>query len=283
MQRTSRFLRTRRGASAVIAVGLLSAAVPAVALADGSSILGGARNPAGGTSQALGHETQIIADTPANSYGTRQSNKGAGGGAIYGCRSVFGANIFSPASSTPCIRVNNLSSGEAFQFTNHTGPVIGVFQAGNGTAPDSHVAPFYTNATAVAKGLNADQVDSMTAQDIVNKAVATAKATIPTGTPSGAYAEVLGTPSGGQTVVDARASGITDAGVTNPATGVYCIKGMTLAPKNATATLDSVPGMVSVNLAGNDAKCPTGTQTAVRTYDPAGALAAAGFYINATF
>jgi hypothetical protein len=285
MQRTSRFLRTRRGASAVIAVGLLSAAVPAVALADGSSILGGARNPAGGTSQALGRETQIIADTPANSYGTRQSNKGTGGGAIYGCRSVFGANIFNPASSTPCIRVNNLSSGEAFQFTNHTGPVIGVFQAGNGTAPDSHVAPFYTNATAVAKGLNADRVDSMSAQDIVSTATAAAKAAIttPTSSPAGAYAEVLATPAGGQTVVDARSSGITNADVTNPATGVYCIKGMTQTPKNATATLDSTPGMVSVNLAGNDAKCATGTQTAVRTYDPAGALADTGFYIHATF
>jgi hypothetical protein len=64
---------------------------------------------------------------------------------------------------------------------------------------------------------------------------------------------------------------------------VYCINGMTQTPKNATATLDSVPGMVSVNLAGSDAKCPTGTQIAVRTYDPSGALADAGFYINATF
>jgi hypothetical protein len=182
----------------VIVVGLLAAAVPAVALADGSSILGGARNPAGGTSQALAHETQIIADTPANSYGTRQSNKGAGGGAIYGCRSALGGNLFDPASSTPCIRVNNLSSGEAFQFTIHTGSVIGVLQAGNGTAPDSHVAPFYTNATGVAKGLNADQVDRLSAQDIVNTAVVAAKAGTQTGTPSGAYAEVLGTPRAGR-------------------------------------------------------------------------------------
>src|SRR5690349_15609248 len=68
--------------AAVIAVALPAGAA---ASGEGRSILGGQRNPAHGN---LTRETQVIA---ANStYGTRQSNKGTGGGAIYGCRATTG-------------------------------------------------------------------------------------------------------------------------------------------------------------------------------------------------
>jgi hypothetical protein len=56
----------------------------------GDNIREGVRNPAGGGAAAK--ETQIIARTGRDAYGTRQSNLGDGGGAIYGCRSSLDAS-----------------------------------------------------------------------------------------------------------------------------------------------------------------------------------------------
>ncbi len=101
---------------------------------------------------ALTTETEIIADNPT--YGTRQSNKkdGDGGGAIYGCRSNPG--------NEPCIRSNNLKGGRAFEFVT-VGKEAGRIEVGG----DHTGAPFTTNATGVATGLNADQVDGKSATD----------------------------------------------------------------------------------------------------------------------
>ena len=101
---------------------------------------------------ALNSETEIIADT--STYGTRQSNKkdGDGGGAIYGCRSNPG--------NEPCIRANNLKGGRAFEFVT-VGKEAGRIEVGG----DHTGAPFTTNATGVATGLNADQVDGKSATD----------------------------------------------------------------------------------------------------------------------
>ena len=149
------------------------------AVADtGDNIREGVRNPSdGGSAQ---RETQIIASTPKDSYGTRQSNKGDGGGAIYGCRSSLDAtsvaSIADPAKSTPCIRANNLRDGKAFDFQSSRGRLIGVMQAGHSLAvPKPAVAPFVTNATGVAVGLNADRVDGLNASEIIAQAVAAAK------------------------------------------------------------------------------------------------------------
>ena len=147
--------------ASAIALGLLVTPF-AVAAGDGGSVRGGARNPSSNQSQAYTSETQIIANN--STYGTRQSNKSAsGGGAIYGCRSGEGGT---PKGNKPCIRANNLEKGRAFEFASG-GPEVGRIES---TSPNA--APFTTNATGVATGLNADKVDGKSADDIVAAAQA---------------------------------------------------------------------------------------------------------------
>lgn len=157
-----------------IAAGIALASIPAVAIAAPIEI--GERNPSGGQSVEAKKETEIIAETARGTYGTRQSNKGAGGGAIYGCRSSLQSNVFDPDVSTPCIRVNNLSGGKAFDFVFNTGPIGGIIQSGNSLlTPKPNAAPFITNATAIALGLNADRLDNKHASEIIAEASADAK------------------------------------------------------------------------------------------------------------
>lgn len=134
--------------------------------ATGSPLREGERNPSSGA--AASRETLIIASTPPNVYGTRQSNLGAGGAAIYGCRtSADRQDLGDPAKSTPCLRVNNLSTGLVFNYRFARGGVGGVYQAGATTANDLVARPFITNATAIATGLNADRVDGVEPSVIV--------------------------------------------------------------------------------------------------------------------
>jgi hypothetical protein len=132
----------------VLAVGVPSVAV---GFGEGRSVLLGKRNPSPSGSRAVTKETEIIASN--GTYGTRQSNKkdGDGGGAIYGCRSNPGAE--------PCIRANNLKGGRAFEFAT-VGKEGGRIETGDATG-----APFTTNATGTATGLNADRVDGKEAAD----------------------------------------------------------------------------------------------------------------------
>lgn len=148
-------LLTLLSASAVAA---MVAAPLAVGAGEGSALRGGDRNPGGGSTNELTRETGIISQN--STYGTRQSNKGSGGGAIYGCRST--------SAATPCIKVNNLSSGQAFNFTFNSGAVGGRLQSN--AANPAAVKPFTTNATAVADGLNADRVDNLDAAQIAASA-----------------------------------------------------------------------------------------------------------------
>src|SRR4051794_30957304 len=140
--------------AAVVCSLILAIGVPGVAMGfgEGRSLLLGKRNPSSNPNLALTHETEIIADS--STYGTRQSNKkdGDGGGAIYGCRSNPG--------NEPCIRANNLKGGRAFEFVT-VGKEAGRIEVGG----DHTGAPFTTNATGVATGLNADQVDGKSATD----------------------------------------------------------------------------------------------------------------------
>jgi hypothetical protein len=134
----------------------------AVAAGNGGSLRGGARNPSSNGSQTYSAETQIIANN--STYGTRQSNKSDnGGGAIYGCRSGAGGTA---KGNEPCIRANNLAQGRAFEFVTN-GLEVGRIESTNSSA-----APFTTNATGVATGLNADKVDGKSADDIVAAAQA---------------------------------------------------------------------------------------------------------------
>ncbi|UUY03002.1 hypothetical protein LRS13_20335 [Svornostia abyssi] len=142
---------------------LLVGAPIAIGAGENQPVNGGARNPAGGSTANYTQETQIIANL--SGYGTRQSNKSNnGGGAIYGCRSQPGGT---PAGNEPCIRASNLVNGLAFEFANNGGTTVGTITSGNPNA-----APFTTNATGVATGLNADQVDGQSASQIVTTAQA---------------------------------------------------------------------------------------------------------------
>lgn len=140
--------RSVLAAALIIAIGVPSAAV---AFGEGDFLKLGKRNPSPNGTLAIGAETEIISDAPT--YGTRQSNKrdGDGGGAIYGCRSNPGFE--------PCIRANNLKGGRAFEFAT-TGK-----ESGRITTGDPNGAPFTTNATGVATGLNADRVDGREATE----------------------------------------------------------------------------------------------------------------------
>ncbi len=141
------------GRAAVATALILAIGVPATALGfgEGRNLLLGKRNP---SRAGLSSETQIIADN--TTYGTRQSNlrDGDGGGAIYGCRSNPG--------NEPCIRANNLKTGRAFEFATR-GNEGGRIETGNTAG-----APFTTNATGVATGLNADRVDGKEAADFAS-------------------------------------------------------------------------------------------------------------------
>ena len=146
------------GRAAIICSLILAIGVPSVAMGfgEGRNMLLGKRNPSNNPSLALSTETEIIANN--STYGTRQSNKkdGDGGGAIYGCRSSPG--------NEPCVKAANLKGGRAFEF-NTVGPEGGRIETGDTTG-----APFTTNATGVATGLNADSVDGKEAADFATRA-----------------------------------------------------------------------------------------------------------------
>jgi hypothetical protein len=154
--------RTR---SVVIATGLLVLGItPFAAARTGSNLREGLRN---GTAT---RETQIIADVGSTNattggYSTRQSNlSSTGGGAIYGCRSGAGGSFAKPQPQNPCLRANNLSSGLAFEFNASNGDTAGTITVGKG---GDTTKPFTTNATGVATGLNADEVDGLDASQVV--------------------------------------------------------------------------------------------------------------------
>jgi hypothetical protein len=158
-----RFTRRITKRTALLTLGLLAmlSAPLAMAAGEGRPLDGGARNPSSNPALDYTRETQIIADT--STYGTRQSNKSDnGGGAIYGCRSKAGGT---PANNEPCLRVNNLSDGYAFEFQSSSGVLGGTITVGKG---GDNVKPFTTNATGVATGLNADEVDGKSAEDLAN-------------------------------------------------------------------------------------------------------------------
>lgn len=173
----SRWLAARSGGVKRTAVlgGLLLALVAApfaLASGEGNTIKGGARNPSSNPSLSYNEETQIIADN--SGFGTRQSNKGTGGGAIYGCRSA--------ASGPGCIAAVNLNTGHAFSFTS-SGNVGGVIELRN-----TKGAPLTTNATGVATGFNANFLQGKQASEFLG---ATAQATDSAklgGQPASAYA-----------------------------------------------------------------------------------------------
>lgn len=160
---------SRRTSTIVLAGVVVLIGSPFAFSATRDNLREGVRNPAKG---AASEETQIIANTGKDSYGTRQSNLGDGGSAIYGCRSALDPQaIGDPKRSTPCIRANNLANGKAFDFQVKLSRIAGIIQIGPSlTAPRPDAAPFVTNGTGVAVGLNADRVDSLNGNEIVTQA-----------------------------------------------------------------------------------------------------------------
>jgi hypothetical protein len=147
-------LKSRRNGRYIVATALILAiGIPSVAVGfgEGRDARLGKRNP---SSSALNSETQIIANN--GTYGTRQSNKkdGDGGGAIYGCRSDVGKE--------PCIRVNNLKGGRAFEFET-VGKEGGAITVGDATGP-----PFTTNATGKVENLDSDKLDGRDSTDFAS-------------------------------------------------------------------------------------------------------------------
>jgi hypothetical protein len=136
-----------RYALATAAVVLVGLPAGAVASGEGHSLLGGQRNPAHGN---LTRETEVIAAN--GTYGTRQSNKGTGGGAIYGCRTTPG--------NEPCVRGVNLRDGRGFAFETKKGK-----EGGSITVGDPTGVPFTTNATGTVNNLSADKVDGKDSAD----------------------------------------------------------------------------------------------------------------------
>jgi hypothetical protein len=163
--RISNALSPRNRGPWILASALLVALLVAPfagAFGEGNTVKGGSRNPSPDSRRAYTKETEIIANV--NTYGTRQSNKSTnGGGAVYGCRSAAGGT---PKGNEPCVRASNLAAGRAFEFNSNSGTEVGQI-TGPATA-----APFTTTAKGVATGLNADQVDGKSADEIVAAAQA---------------------------------------------------------------------------------------------------------------
>lgn len=198
--------------------------------AAGDNVIIGERNAAEGQTAIVGTST---------TYATRQSNnlETDGGAASYGCR----ANL----ANEPCLFVLNHRGGEAFYFRSRGGERAGhieVIPPLNKTADD--VAPFTTNATGVATGLNADEVDGRSADDIQNAAVAAAQ-------PRFAAVNAAGTEVSGR--------GLAQAG----------------------AVQKTGPGAYTVTFGGDVSKCALSATQSTTTDAGAAAAAPAGGNVNA--
>jgi hypothetical protein len=191
----------------------------AIAAGEGRPVNGGARNPTADPSQSYTRETEIIANT--STYGTRQSNKSDnGGGAIYGCRSRAGG---SPAGNEPCIRASNLADGRAFEFSTG-GAEVGRIESAN-----TNAAPFTTNATGVATGLNADRVDGKNADDLTKDATTAA--------------------------TTAATKAATDAAQAQSRFAFVAADGTLGATRGATASTRTAAGTYRVTFSGDVSKC----------------------------
>jgi hypothetical protein len=143
----------------------LGAATKKAAPATHASLLTGTRNPKRGSVTA---STTLAAKT--SGYALKVSNTGLGaGGGLFSCGSLAGGTA---SNRPPCLRAANSNTGSVFEFS-FRGALGGVFQIGNNIDQVFPAArPFVTNATGVATGLNADRVDGLHAQDIIDSAVA---------------------------------------------------------------------------------------------------------------
>jgi hypothetical protein len=223
------------GRAAIICSLILAIGVPSVAMGfgEGRNMLLGKRNPSNNPSLALSTETEIIANN--STYGTRQSNKkdGDGGGAIYGCRSATG--------NEPCVKAVNLKGGRAFEF-NTVGAEGGRIETGNTAG-----APFTTNATGVATGLNADRVDGKEAADFASAAdLKTVQDSVGAALLSAAVAD----PGAGDSTLTFTGRGVTAATESGDTYTVTFNKDVSKCSSTVTAT-GTTPQLLSVSAGGS--------------------------------
>jgi hypothetical protein len=253
-----RFNKTRAVAVACGAAVTIVAAPQAMAAGEGTNARLGVRNPSSGN---LTVQTQIIASN--SNWGTRQSNKGAGGGAIYGCRSAPGAES--------CVRAVNLMNGLAFSFQSNSGTSpVGSFQVGTTSAVNNNVAPFTTNAAGKVTNLNADSVDGLSASQIESQAVNTA--VTDAGTAAKALSSIAAVSATGALQKARGATGSSQTG-----TGTYLVTfGASIASCVYQATVNNPGGAPGFATATD----PTSTTVFVSTFAPGGGLANLPFYLT---
>jgi hypothetical protein len=229
------------------ALALTAAIAPqAMASGEGTNARLGVRNPGSGN---LTVQTQIIASN--NNWGTRQSNKGSGGGAIYGCRSAPGAES--------CVRAVNLMNGIAFSFQSNSGTSpVGSFQVGSSsTTVSTTVAPFTTNASGKVTNLNADMVDGQSASEIVSQAVS--QSSIAAVAANGALGKTRGATASSRST-----------------TGAYIVTfGSSIANCVYQATINSAGGVGLVTTTE-----ATATTVSVSTFNPGGTAADLPFQLT---
>jgi hypothetical protein len=149
-----KFFRKLRGGPVIVSACVLAVGVASVATgATGDVIRIGKRTAGSGS-------TAIVSNT--GNYSTRQSNnrENDGGAASYGCRAAAG--------SESCLYVLNHRGGQVFRFVANGSANLGVIEARAGSGQSlEDIKPFTTNAHGVATGLNADEVDGQSADEIV--------------------------------------------------------------------------------------------------------------------
>lgn len=132
----------------VLAIGV----TPFAIAADGDPVRAGGRTTFTDITRILGN---------SSGYATQQSNlrSGDGGAARYGCRSS--------SDNEFCLLSKNIGGGGSFRFQSTNSLIGGSIEVDvpqGRSASDAR--PFTTNATGVATGLNADQVDGASADDL---------------------------------------------------------------------------------------------------------------------
>src|SRR4051794_6121006 len=125
---------------------------------------------AGARTPRLGNlHSQTALATRISDFGFKATNSSPLGGAA-----EFGCFAGVRKAADPCLEVSNRHNGNVFEFL-FNGALGGRIQVGKNARKNFPTArPFVTNATGVATGLNADRVDGLHAQDIIDTAVSRA-------------------------------------------------------------------------------------------------------------
>ena len=164
--RIRKALNVRANGPWILASALLVALMVAPfagAFGEGNSVRGGARNPSPDARTRVHQGDRRSSPTSARTARASRTSP-----TTAAARSTAAARppAAPPKGNEPCVRASNLADGRAFEFNANGGTEVGAI-TGPATA-----APFTTNAKGVATGLNADQVDGKSADEIVAAAQA---------------------------------------------------------------------------------------------------------------